>query len=192
MLSDPGWRQCEGLGASTGGSLTVIRVAGCLAIVAACMVAALPVSSAEAAPPTVEVMPFELIEIVAPGEPLLFGTNPCHFTVTIHHQGNFVATTFFDQNGTPIRQLVRSEGFTETYSANGRSLTTKSTASVIIEATDGELTFTGRGNQRHVTVPGVGPVVANAGRYVSDFDGLVSASGLNIPAGSDFCAALSA
>ncbi len=182
------------LGASTGGSLTVIRVAGCLAIVAACMVAALPVSSAEAAPPTVEVMPFELIEIVAPGEPLLFGTNPCHFTVTIHHQGNFVATTFFDQNGTPIRQLVRSEGFTETYSANGRSLTTKSTASVTvtIDPTTGGFIFSGTGNQRHLTVPGVGLVLAQAGHQVTDDQGnLISFTGLNIPAGSDFCSALS-
>ena len=130
--------------------------------------------------PTVEVSPFELIEVVAPGETLNYGTNPCTFTVTIHHQGTFVITTFFDRDGTPIRQLGRSVDFTETYSANGRSLTTKSTASVR------------RGNQRHLTVPGAGLVLANAGRYVSGFEGLLSFSGLNIPAGSEFCAALSA
>ena len=61
-----------------------------------------------------------------------------------------------------------------------------------VEATDGEITFTGRGNQRHLTVPGSGLVLANAGRYVSGFEGLLSFSGLNIPAGSEFCAALSA
>src|SRR3954454_22475579 len=159
---------------------------------AVCCMLALPLASAAAVPPVVEVTPFELVEIVAPGEPLVYGTNPCPFTVMIHHQGTFVITTFFDRDATPIRQLGRSVDFTETYSANGLSLTTKSTASVRIEATDGELTFTGRGNQRHLSVPGVGPVLANAGRYVSDLEGLVSASGLNVPAGSDFCAALSA
>ena len=50
----------------------------------------------------------------------------------------------------------------------------------------------GRGNQRHLTVPGAGLVLANAGRYVSGFEGLIRFSGLNIPAGSEFCAALSA
>jgi hypothetical protein len=170
----------------------MIRAIRRLALALSCSLAALPVASAAAMPPTVEVSPFELIEVVAPGETLVYGTNPCPFTVTIHHEGTLVITTFFDRDGTPIRQLGRSVDFTETYSANGLSLTTKSTASVLVNATDGELTFTGRGNQRHLTVPGMGPVLANAGRYVSDFDGLVSASGLNIPAGSEFCAALSA
>ena len=169
--------------------------ARCLATAAACMVAALSVASAKAAPPSVEVMPFELIEVVAPGEPLLFGTNPCPFTITVHHQGTFVATTFFDQDGTPIRQLVRSEGFTETYSANGRSLTTKSIApvTVTIDPTSGGFIFSGSGNQRHVTVSGVGLVLAQAGHQVTDGEGnLISFTGLNIPAGSDFCSALSA
>jgi hypothetical protein len=143
----------------------------------------------------VEVEPFELLEVIAPGEPLIFGTNPCSFPVTIHHQGTFVTTTFFDANGTPIRQLIRSKDFTETYSANGRLITVKSTSSVLLEATDGEISqIIGRGNQRHLTVPGVGPVLAQAGRFVIDpaTGNLSSVAGLNLPAGSEFCAALSA
>jgi hypothetical protein len=173
----------------------VIRAARRLAVTAACLAVTLPVASAGASAPTVEVMPFELIEVVASGEPLLFGTNPCEFTITIHHQGTFVATTFFDQDGTPIRQLVRSADFTETYSANGQSLTTKSTASVTvtIDPTTGGFIFTGTGNQRHLTVAGVGLVLAQAGHQVTDDEGnLISFTGLNIPAGSDFCSALSA
>jgi hypothetical protein len=106
-----------------------------------------------------------------------------------------VATTFFDRDGTPIRQLIRSKDFTETYSASGRSLTTKSTNSVLItvDPTTGEVILTGRGNQRHLIVPGVGPVLAQAGHFLIDGKGnLVDVSGLNIPAGSEFCAALSA
>src|SRR5215208_3133433 len=110
----------------------MIRAARRLAVAASCMVAALPVAEAAATPPTVEVSPFELIEVVGPGETLVYGTNPSPFTVTIHHQGTFVTTTFFNREGTPIRQLGRSADFTETYSANGRSLTTKSTASVLL------------------------------------------------------------
>lgn len=70
-----------------------------------------------------------------------------------------MATTFFDQNGTPIRQLVRSEDFTEAYTANGRSLTTISTAvgTVTIDPATGGLIISGSGNQRHLTVPGVVP-----------------------------------
>ena len=104
-----------------------------------------------------------------PGEASVFGTNPCPFTVTLHHQGTFVARTFFDRDGTPVQQLIRSAGFTETYSANGRSLTTISVAPTRLEATDGELTaIIGTGNQRHVIVPGIGPVLAQAGRFVID------------------------
>ena len=131
---------------------------------------------------------------MVPGEKLNFGTNPFSFTITIYHQGVFVATTFFDRDGTPIRQLVRSKDFTETYSANGLSLTNKSTGSAVvtIDPTTGEIIITGRGNSRHLIVPGIGPVLAQAGHFLIDGNGnLIDFSGLNIPAGSEFCAALS-
>jgi hypothetical protein len=165
-----------------------------LNIAAVCMAVALPVASAAAAPPTVEVIPFDETEVIAPGEVMGFATNPCPFTVTLHHQGTFVVRTFFDRDGTPVRQLQRSAHFTETYSANGRSLTTISVAPGHVEATDGELTaIVGTGNQRHVIVPGIGPVLAQAGRFVIDpaTGNLTAVHGLDIPAGSAFCAALS-
>jgi len=150
-------------------------------------------ATAEASPPTVTVEPYELVEVIAPGEPLIFGTNPCPFAITLHHQGTFVTTTFFDAQGTPIRLLGRPKAFTETYSANGRSISTKSVASVRIEATNGEITITGRGSQRHLHLPGAGLLLAQAGRFVLDPETgvVISFSGLNIPAGSEFCAALS-
>jgi hypothetical protein len=67
-----------------------------------------------------------------------------------------------------------------------------STASVRIEVVDGQITITGRGSQRHLTVPGAGLVLADAGRFVSSLEGLLSIAGLHMPAGSEFCAALSA
>ena len=88
-------------------------------------------AAAEASPPTVTVEPYELVEVIAPGEPLIFGTNPCPFAITLHHQGTFVTTTFFDADGTPIRLLGRSKAFTETYSANGKAISSRTPASVM-------------------------------------------------------------
>lgn len=172
----------------------MVRAARRFALAVAVIVATLPAASAGASPPILEVIPYDSIEVVAPGEPLGFDTNPCPFTVTLHHQGTFVYRTFFDRNGTPIRQLVRSAGFTETYSANGRSLTTISVAPAHLRATDGELTIVSTGNQRHVIVPGIGPVLAQAGRFEVDPNtgSLTAVFGLDIPAGSEFCAALAA
>jgi hypothetical protein len=49
----------------------------------------------------------------------------CDFTITIDHQGSFITTTYYDRDGTPIRELLRGgDHFTETYPANGRSLVT--------------------------------------------------------------------
>src|SRR3954464_428613 len=161
----------------------MIRAARCFAL-AACMAAVLPIASALATPPTVEVMPYDVVEVIAPGESLGFATNPCTFTITLHHEGTFVYRTFFDRDGTPIRQLVRSAHFTETYSANGRSLTTVSVAPAHLRATDGELTsIVATGNLRHVIVPGVGPVLAQAGRFTVDPNTgpATAAYGLRIP-----------
>src|SRR4051794_12807630 len=174
---------------------TMIRAARCFALAASCMAAVLPIASAVATPPTVEAMPYDVVEVIAPGEPLGFATNPCTFTVTLHHEGTFVYRTFLDPDGTPVRQLIRSAHFTETYSANGRSLSTISVAPAHLQATGGELTaITATGNQRHVIIPGVGPLLAQAGRFTVDpaTGTLTAVYGLNIPAGGEFCAALSA
>lgn len=170
---------------------TVLRLVAIAAIAGTAGIGS--AATAGASPPTVTVEPYELVEVIAPGEPLIFGTNPCPFAITIHHQGTFVTTTFFDAEGAPIRLLGRSKAFTETYSANGRSISTKSVASVRIEAANDELTITGRGSQRHLHVPGLGLLLAQAGRFVIDPEtgAVISFSGLNIPASSEFCTALS-
>jgi hypothetical protein len=155
------------------------------ALVVACAAAALPVATAGATPPTVEVAPFHEVEVVPAGE-------ACPFEVVIHHDGTFVTTTFYDSDGKPLRQLIRfGEHFTETYTANGRSLTTISISPVHVDLMTGESTATG--NQRHVTVPGVGIVYATAGRYVivTGTGEVLAFSGLDVPPGDELCAALS-
>jgi hypothetical protein len=159
----------------------------CFVLAAVCTVATLPVTPASAVPPSTEVVPFDEIEVIEPGQ-----GSPCSFAITIHHQGTFIMTTFFGRDGTPIRRLVRSGGhFTETYSANGRSLRTVSPVPVHVDLITGEVVATG--NQRHVIVPGIGPVYAQAGRYVLDpsTGEITSFSGLDIPPGDELCDALS-
>ena len=163
------------------------RPARCIVLAAVCTVAALPAAPAGAVPPSTESVPFDEIEVVEPGQ-----GSPCSFAITIHHQGTFIMTTFFSRDGTPIRRLQRSgDHFTETYSANGRSLRTLSPVPAHIDLITGEVV--GTGNQRHVIVPGTGPVYAQAGRFVVDpSTGEISSfSGLDIPPGDELCAALS-
>ena len=104
-----------------------------------------------------------------------------------------MTTTYYDRDGSPIRQLVRfGEHFTETYSANGRSLTTISIGPAHVDLATGETVATGI--LRNVTVPGAGVVYATAGRYVivSATGEVLDFSGLDVPPGEEICAALSA
>jgi hypothetical protein len=114
------------------------------------------------------------------------------FDVTYHKQGTFYLTTHFDASGTPVRVFARSSagGFVETYSANGEEISARSTAVAHLDLATN--TLVGTGKQRHFIVPGVGIVYAQAGRFVIDFPdgGVVSVSGLDVPQGAEFCAAL--
>jgi hypothetical protein len=164
----------------------MIRAACRFALAVCCATAVLPVASAAALPPTTAVVPFHVVEVVPAGE-------ACAFEVTVHHDGTFITTTYYDRDGTPIRRLIRfGEHFTETYSANGRSLSTISISPAHVDLTTGEITATG--NQRHVIVPGVGVVYATAGRMVlvNGTGEVLAFSGLDVPPGSELCAALSA
>jgi hypothetical protein len=156
------------------------------ALAVACALAALPAAPAAATPPTVEVEPFHEVEVIPAGA-------ACDFEIILEHDGTFVTTTFYDRDGSPIRQLLRfGEHFTETYSANGRSLTTISIAPAHVDLATGETTATG--NLRLITVPGAGVLYATAGHYVivSATGEVLDFSGLDVPPGEEICAALSA
>ena len=151
----------------------------------ACVAVALPAASAGAVPPTVEIEPFHEVDVIPAGA-------ACDFEITLEHDGTFVWTTYYDRDGSPIRQLLRfGEHFTETYSANGRSLTTISVGPAHIDLVSGETAATGV--QRNVTVPGAGVVYATAGRYVivTATGEVLEFSGLDVPAGEEICEALS-
>jgi hypothetical protein len=116
--------------------------------------------------------------------------NPCPFDLTYHNRGTFIVTTHLDADGTPVRQFARGTEFLETYSANGKEISSRTPATVHFDPATNILI--GTGNQRHFIVPGVGVVYAQAGRVVIDVEtgNVLSSSGLDIPLNADICAAL--
>lgn len=162
---------------------TPIRVV--LALVAVAFVVPATVA---ATPPATETMVTDETFVLGAGTE----ENPCPFDLTYHNQGTFYITTYFDRSGTPVRVGAHSRagGFLETYSANGKELSARSTAVGHIDLATS--TLVGTGNQRHFIVPGVGIVYAQAGRFVISFpDGaIISVSGLDVPQAAEFCAAL--
>jgi hypothetical protein len=138
-----------------------------------------------ATPPTTEPLSFDDTFVYAPGT----DENPCSFVLTYHNVGTYLVTTHFDSSGVAVRQFARGVNFLETYSANGKAISSRTPASVHIDVATN--TLVGTGNQRHFTVPGGGILYAQAGRVVIDLNtGEVSSTGLNVPQGEEFCAAL--
>jgi hypothetical protein len=116
--------------------------------------------------------------------------NPCPFELTYHNSGTFIVTTHLDADGTIVRQFARGTDFLETYSANGKEISSITPATIHFDPATNALI--GTGNQRHFIVPGAGAVYAQAGRFVIDLvtGDLITSSGLDIPLGAGICTAL--
>jgi hypothetical protein len=116
--------------------------------------------------------------------------NPCPFELTYHNTGTFIVTTHLDADGTTVRQFARGTDFLETYSANGKGISSITPATIHFDPATN--TLIGTGNQRHFIVPGAGVVYAQAGRFVIDLvtGELITSSGLDIPLGVEICTAL--
>jgi hypothetical protein len=143
------------------------------------------VPAASAAPPVRSTVVLDETFVYPAGDP-----NPCPFEVTYRNQGTFFVTTFVDSSGTVVRELDRGAYFLESYSANGKVISSKSPAMIHFDPATNILV--GTGNQRHFIVPGLGIVYAQAGRFVIDFTTgeTLSVSGLDIPLSERICAAL--
>jgi hypothetical protein len=140
---------------------------------------------APAAPPPTSSIPVDDTFIYAPGT----DENPCAFQVTYHNEGTFLVTTHLDSSGVAVRQFARGTDFLETYSANGRFISSRTPATVHFDVATN--TLIGTGSQRHFTIPGSGILYAQAGRVVIDLNtGTSSSTGLNIPQSDAFCSAL--
>jgi hypothetical protein len=122
--------------------------------------------------------------------PIGSAENPCPFELTYHNRGTFIVTTHVDADGTIVRQFARGTDFLETYSANGKEISSITPATIHFDPATNMLI--GTGNQRHFIVPGAGVVYAQAGRFVIDLatGDLVSSSGLDIPLSAEICTAL--
>jgi hypothetical protein len=116
--------------------------------------------------------------------------NPCPFEVTYRNEGTFFVTTFVDANGNIIRELDRGAYFLESYSANGKVISSKSPAMIHLDPATNIVV--GTGNQRHFIVPGLGILYAQAGRFVIDQNTgeTISFSGLDVPLSERLCVAL--
>ena len=86
---------------------------------------ALP-AAAFATPPVTETVPIDETFVLPAGTE----GNPCSFDLVYDNQGTFLFTTHFDSAGTPVRIFARSISgpFVETYSANGKEISARSTA----------------------------------------------------------------
>jgi hypothetical protein len=141
-------------------------------------------TAAIAMPPTTEAIVVDETFVYAAGA----DENPCPFELTYHNEGTFLVTTHLDSSGVAVRQFARGVDFLETYSANGKAISSRTPATVHFDVATN--TLVGTGNQRHFIVPGVGIVYAQAGHFVIDLTtGEVSSAGLDVPQTEDFCAA---
>jgi hypothetical protein len=164
----------------------LMRVALCLTLVVVVVVAVLASAPAvSAAPPLRSTVVLDETFVYPVGDP-----NPCPFEVTYRNQGTFFVTTFVDANGNTIRELDRGAYFLESYSANGKVISSKSPAMVHFDPATN--TLVGTGNQRHFILPGIGILYAQAGRFVIDLNTgeTISVSGLDVPLSERLCAAL--
>jgi hypothetical protein len=127
-----------------------------LLLVIAALPLALAPAAAAATPTTVE----ESFHRSAPN----FATCP-GFTVRGEFDVTRTATTFYDQDGTPIRQVIHVHFVGAlSNSVSGKSLADEGGQIVTLDLVEGTATIVGR--QRVDTEPGLGVVFADAGRVV--------------------------
>jgi hypothetical protein len=129
------------------------------ALLAVALVVAAP---ALAVPPTTEVVTIENFTFV--------DTALCGFPVTFTENGTFKITTFYDDEGNPVRTILTNynDRYTSSATANGKTLVTNYPLVVITPSEDGTRIELGLRNAYHV--PGGGVVLLDAGRVVLDLE----------------------
>ena len=115
-------------------------------------------------------------------------TSICGFPLTVHAEGTFKVKTYVDRNGNVMRKILTSQSrFTETLTANGKSLVSNLPFAVIQDFVRGmEMTV---GLQAGFQIPGEGPVYHISGRLVLDLETgeLISFSGVQRVELAPFC-----
>jgi len=114
--------------------------------------------AAFAAEPTVQTIPVQTSDVVPAG-------SLCSFALTFTGTGTVTMTTYYDTNGSPIRQSIHG-ALLHTLSGPAGSLTSNGPAPVHIDLNTG--TSTDTGNEYHFNLVGHGVVLAGTGRLVLD------------------------
>ena len=137
------------------------RTALALIVLATAGLLTLRPNVAHAAQPAVETIPVQTSDVIPAG-------SLCDFDVTFTGTGTVTMTTYYDNNGTPVRQSVHG-ALVHTLSGPVGSLTSNGPAPVHIDLSTG--TSTDTGNEYHFNLSGHGVVLAGTGRLVFDSDG---------------------
>lgn len=118
------------------------------------------VSVANAAAPSTDVIPINFSFT----PPLL--SNACGFSVTRHVEGTLAIRTFYDADGSFVRELDQYK-LVETVSANGNTLVARTVQNVMVKLLpDGSYTVAVVGTDFRLPVPGAGIAFGSVGRLV--------------------------
>jgi len=138
--------------------------------------------TATAQQPTVELMPVDDVQVLSGAD------SPCPFDVTFTGTGTVARTTFYDNDGNPIRQSIHG-ALTHTLFSAWHTLVSNGPAPVHIDLATGQMADTGMEFAFHV--PGDGIVLGQSGRLTLAADNsalsFVGHSVIDAPA---LCAAL--
>jgi hypothetical protein len=145
-------------------------------------VAALFPLTAAAQAPTVELVPVNDVQVLSGSD------SPCPFDITFTGTGTIELTTYYDNNGTPVRQSVHGP-LTHTIFSAWHTLVSNGPAPVHIDLASGQMVDTGKELAFHV--PGDGIVLGQSGRLISAADGSeLSFVGHSVLDAAALCAAL--
>jgi hypothetical protein len=138
--------------------------------------------AASAKTPTVELVPVNDVQVLSGAD------SPCPFDITFTGTGTVTRTTFYDNDGNPVRQSVHG-ALTHTIFSDWHTLVSNGPAPVHIDLATGEMVDTGMEYAFHV--PGDGIVLGQSGRltFAAD-DSVISFVGHSVLDAAALCAAL--
>jgi len=114
--------------------------------------------------------------------------SPCGFDITFTSTGTVKVTTFFDNEGNPVRQTIHGS-LTHTFFSAWHTLVSKGPAPVHIDLASGQMVDTGMEYRFHL--PGDGVIFGQAGRLTLASDGSeLSFVGMSVADTDALCAAL--
>jgi hypothetical protein len=153
-----------------------------LTLATALAVAALVPAAATAQPPQVELVSVNDVQVFSGAD------SPCPFDITFTGTGTVKLTTFYDNDGTPIRQTIHG-ALTHTIFSAWHTLVSNGPAPVHVDLASGEVVDTGKEFAFHV--PGDAIVFGQSGRLTLAADNSELAfSGHSVLDVAALCAAL--